>query len=157
MLNKQRDSLEDVVFRLADCLIQGMNNCLVLHHDLRWGLQMSEPEGHKVVFFYARELGNNPHNSHLGHQMILLVFFMIDSHQCANKVKLGEELVDSHSYSFKRVHSIVVLDQLVMRSAHPREAEKVAESWINEHRKYLSRNFMNCGHVAITRSLKHLA
>ena len=60
MLDEQGGSFEDMVIRLADRLIQSMNNSLVLHHNLRWSLQMSEPESHKVVFLYPSELGDDP-------------------------------------------------------------------------------------------------
>ena len=60
MLDEQGSSFEDMIIRLADCLIQSMNNSLVLHHNLRWSLQMSEPESHKVVLLYPSKLGDDP-------------------------------------------------------------------------------------------------
>lgn len=58
---------------------------------------------------------------------------MIDSHQRVHKVKLSEEFVHSDAQSFKRAHSVIVLNQLVMRTTHPREAENIAECWVDEH------------------------
>ena len=60
---------------------------------------------------------------------------MVNSHKRPDKVKLREELVDRHSYRFERVHRVVVLDQLIVRPAHPGEAEQVAKRWIDEHGK----------------------
>ena len=60
MLDEQGGSFEDMVIRLADRLIQSMNNSLVLHHNLRRSLQMSEAKSHKVVFLYPGELGDDP-------------------------------------------------------------------------------------------------
>ena len=58
---------------------------------------------------------------------------MIDSHQRVHKVKLSEEFVHSDAQSFKRAYSVVVLNKLIMRTTHPREAEYIAECWVDEH------------------------
>ena len=82
---------------------------------------------------------------------------MVNSHERPDKVKLREELVDRHSDRFKRVHSVVVLDQLIVRSAQPGEAEQVAKRWIHEHGKDVSRNFVHGRYGAVRGRLQHLA
>ena len=81
---------------------------------------------------------------------------MVNSHERPDKVKLRKELVDRHSYRLERVHSVVVFDQLIVRSAHPGEAEQVAKRWIHEHGKDVSRNFVHGRYSAVRGRLQHL-
>ena len=82
---------------------------------------------------------------------------MINCHESAYEVKLREKLVNSHTDGFEGVHSIIILNELVVGPSHPGKAEKISKSWVNEHGEHLSCNFVNCSHVAVTGSLQHLA
>ena len=94
---------------------------------------MGQAKRCQVVLLDPRKLRDDPQNGHLGHEITLLVLFVVNSHERPDKVKLREELVDRHSYRLKRVHSVIVFDQLIMRPAHPGETEQVAKRWIDEH------------------------
>ena len=89
--------------------------------------------------------------------MLGLVLVVEDIHQHSDKVELSKALVHGHPDVFIRVDSIIVLDQLVMRATHPGEAELVADSRIDKHRKNLDYDLMEGSDLARAGSLKHLA
>ena len=75
--------------------------------------------------------------------MLGLILLMEDIHEHSNEVKLCKELVNCHTHRLELVHSVIVLDQLVMGTSHPREAELVAKGWVNQHGEDLDNHFMN--------------
>lgn len=58
---------------------------------------MCQTQCHQVVLFNPGELGDDPHDGHLGHEMLLLVFCMEHFHQRVDEVELGEALVDGEA------------------------------------------------------------
>lgn len=59
---------------------------------------------------------------------------MVDFHEHTQKIELSKELVYSHADSLERVDCIVVLNELIVRSTHPRETENASKGWIHQHR-----------------------
>ena len=94
---------------------------------------MCQTESDELIFLDTSQLGYDSQNGHLRHHMLSFVFFMVNSHECANKVKFRKELVDCDSNRLKGIHCIVVFNELVMRSTHPWEAEQIAKGWIHHH------------------------
>ena len=94
---------------------------------------MSQPEGDKLIFLDTSQLGDDPEHGHLCHHMLGFILFMVDSHQRADEVKFCEELVDRDPDRLEGVYGIVVLDELIVRSTHPWEAEKVSKGRIHQH------------------------
>ena len=67
MLNKERDSFKNVVSRRADRLVESVDEGLILHHDLRRSLQLSQSKCLQVILFDPCELRDDPHDCHLCH------------------------------------------------------------------------------------------
>ena len=55
---------------------------------------MRETKSYQVVLLDACQLSDDTQHRHLGHDMRLLVFLVVDRHQHTQEVELGEELVD---------------------------------------------------------------
>ena len=94
---------------------------------------MSQPEGDELIFLDTSQLGDDPEHGHLCHHMLGFILFMVYRHERADEVKFCEELVDGDPNCLEGVHSIVVLDELIVRSTHPWEAEKVSKGRIHQH------------------------
>jgi len=82
-----------------------------------------------------------------------LIFVVEDIHENSDEVELSKALVHCHPDVFIRVDSIIVLDQLVMRTTHPGEAELVADSRIDKHRKNLDYDLVEGSDLARAGSL----
>jgi len=145
-----------VVPRLVDGLVQGVDDHLVLHHDLRWSLKVSKSKSDQVVFLDACQLGDYAQHCHLCHDMLLLVLVMEYFQEHSQKIELSKELVDGHTYSLKRVDCIVILDELIVRSTHPGETENTSKGWVYQHGKYVHHNLVNRSDLS-TLPLDHLA
>ena len=145
-----------MVPRLVDSLVQGVDDHLVLHHDLRWSLKVSKSKSDQVVFLDACQLCDYAQHCHLRHNMLLLVFVMEYFQEHSQKIELSKELVHGHTHGLKRVDCIVVLDELIMRSTHPGKTKNTSEGWVYQHRQHVHDNLVNRSDLS-TLALDHLA
>ena len=117
---------------------------------------MSQAQLSQIILLDPSKLRHDPHDADLGDEMLCLVLLMIHVHQGLAKGELREELVHSHAHALKRVDRIVVLNQLVVRSTHPREAELAPNRRVNHQGEHLHGDLVNGIGFTLACRLQHL-